>query len=396
MNGTWPSWVEIRMDHLVENVRAIKQWIGPKVKLLAVVKANGYGHGAVPASWAALKGGADSLGVGSPQEGVELRDGGINSEIMVLGGCLHDQTDLIAEYDLVQGVQNRESLFAIEKAGKKARKNIKVHIKIDTGMRRLGVYPEEIPGLWKDIDQYKHIKVEGNFSHLATAEWQDKTYAQVQIRRFEELRTELKKLNIRIPVWHICNSGGTVHFPEAHYDMVRCGLMLYGVYPSQKMEQPISIRPAMAWKSRIVAIKSIHKGDSVSYGRNWTTEKDEIIGVIPVGYHDGYSKRLTNQSQVIVKNERVPTIGDICMDNTMILLSDVPDVQLGDEVILMGNEEQNNISVDEMAKWNGSISYESLCTIGRRVPRILFWKTEQIARLSIIDPSIHVRHLKNL
>ena len=395
MNATWPSWVEIRLDQIVHNVQAIKKWIGQNVRLLAVVKANGYGLGAIAASWACLEGGADILGVGSPQEGIELREGGIQTDLLVLGGCFKDQTDLIAQYDLIQCVQNQEILHSLENAGKKHNKKIRVHIKVDTGMGRLGIYPEDVPKLWEMISGCHHIHVEGIFSHLATSEKLDKTFAQYQIRRFQELRDRFSKKNIHVPLWHLCNSGGTIHFPEAHYDMVRCGLMMYGVYPSREMMHPLKISPVMSWKSRIVAVKTIPKGGSVSYGRNWIAEKEEKIGVIPLGYHDGYSKRMTHHAKVIVRNQKVPTIGDICMDNTMVLLSDVPNVRVEDEVVLLGKQGNLEITAEEMAVWNQSISYETLCTIGRRVPRIYFWENQQIAKSSFIDPGITVGMLEN-
>jgi alanine racemase len=395
MNATWPSWVEIRLDQIVHNVQAIKKWIGQNVRLLAVVKANGYGHGAVAASWACLKGGADILGVGSPQEGIELREGGIQSDVFVLGGCFEDQTDLIAQYDLIQCVQNRKIVHSLENAGKKHNKKIRIHIKVDTGMGRLGIYPEDVPELWNAISKCPHIRVEGIFSHLATSERMDKTYAQGQIRRFQELQDQFSQKSIHVPLWHICNSGGTIHFPEAHYDMVRCGLMMYGVYPSREMMHPLKLSPVMSWKSRIVTIKTIPKGGSVSYGRNWIAEKEEKIGVIPLGYHDGYSKRMTHHAELIVRNQKVPTVGDICMDNTMILLSDVPNARIEDEVVLLGKQGNMEISANEMAVWNQSISYETLCTIGRRVPRIYFWKDRQIAKSSFIDQDITVEMLEN-
>jgi alanine racemase len=395
MNATWPSWVEIRLDHIVHNVQAIKKWIGQNVRLLAVVKANGYGHGSIAASWACLEGGADILGVGSPQEGIELREGGIRSDILVLGGCFDDQTDLVAQHGLIQCVQNREILNSLENAGKQYNKNIRVHIKVDTGMGRLGIYPEEVTELWDVISGFKHIRVEGIFSHLATSEKLDKTYAQDQISRFQELRDQFKQKNIHVPLWHVCNSGGTIHFPEAHHDVVRCGLMIYGIYPSKEMDHPVKVHPAMTWKSRIVTIKTIQKGGSVSYGRNWIADKNEKIGVIPLGYHDGYSKRLTHHAEVIVRNKRVPNVGDICMDNTMVLLSGLDEVHVEDEVILMGKQGSAEISADEIAVWNQSISYETLCTIGRRIPRIYFWKDQQIAKSSFIDPDITVEMLQN-
>jgi alanine racemase len=285
-------------------------------------------------------------------------------------------------------------VHSLENAGKRHNKNIRVHIKVDTGMGRLGIYPDEVPKLWKTISECPHIRVEGIFSHLATSEKLDKTDAQNQIRRFQELRDQFSQKNIRVPLWHICNSGGTIHFPEAHYDAVRCGLMMYGVYPSREMAHPLTISPAMAWKSRIVAVKTIQKGGSVSYGRNWIADKEEKIGVIPLGYHDGYSKRMTHHAEVIVRNQRVHNIGDICMDNTMILLSDLPDVRVEDEVVLMGKQGHAEISADEIAIWNQSISYETLCTIGRRVPRIYFWKNQQIAKSSMIDPWLTIEMLR--
>ncbi len=393
MNATWPSWVEIRLDNIVHNVEEIKKFIGPDVRLIAVVKANGYGHGGVAASWAALKGGADMLGVGSPQEGAELRKAGVTEDILVLGGAFPDQLDLVVSYDLIQGVYEKDILFELDKLAQKAGKPIRIHLKVDTGMGRLGFRPEEMVDIWKLILNLKGIKVEGVFSHFATSAPLDREYSNFQIRRFQKLRNQFHNMEIHIPLWHISNSGGIVNLPEACFNMVRSGLLVYGLYPSDKKTSSLNIIPALTWKSRIVSLKRLHKGESVSYGRSWIAKKDELIGVIPLGYHDGYDRKLTNRGEVLVRNKRVKIIGDICMDNMMVLLTDIPDVRVGDEVVLIGRMGQESISPHDVANWSQTISYEVLCRIGRRVPRIYSWKDRHIGRSSFLDPSFKINGL---
>lgn len=393
MNSTWPSWVEIRLDNIVHNVKEIKKFIGSGVRLLAVVKANGYGHGGVAASWAALRGGADVLGVGSPQEGVELREAGVKDEIIVLGACFSDQVDLVASYALIQGVHEKNILFALDKAAKKSAKPIRVHLKVDTGMGRLGFRPEEMIEIWKLILELKGIKVEGIFSHFATAAPLDREYSDFQLHRFQELKRQFQKMGIDIPFWHISNSGGIINLPQARFNMVRSGLLVYGLYPSGKKGPSLDIMPALTWKSRIVSLKRLHKGESVSYGRSWTAQKDEVIGVVPLGYHDGYDRKLSNRGEVLVRNRRSKIIGDVCMDNMMVLLTNIPDVKVGDEVVLIGQMGEESISPHDVAGWSQTISYEVLCRIGRRVPRIYSWEGQKIARLSFLDSPFQINIL---
>jgi len=386
MDRNWPSWVEVRVDSIVHNVQEIKNRIGPKVQLLAVVKANGYGHGAVASSWAARQGGATFFGVGSPQEGIELREAGISDHIFILGGCFTDQADTIVAYDFIQGVHNKEVLLALDNAAQRLKKTIRVHLKVDTGMGRLGFKPEEIFELYRAWPCSKRTRVEGIFSHFATSDDVNKNYSILQIERFQQVKDRLKEKGIKIPNWHICNSGGTLNFPHAHYDMVRCGLLMYGLFPYNLMHPSMHLKPVLTWKSRIVSLKEIRKGESVSYGRNWIAGKNERIGVIPVGYHDGFDHRLTNKGEVLVRNTRVPVVGDVCMDNMMICVTNIPGVQVGDEVVLIGCMGKETISPHDMAHWTQSIAYEVLCRIGRRVPRIYIFNGKEIHTSSFLDP----------
>ncbi|MCK4827432.1 alanine racemase, partial [bacterium] len=337
MEETWPSWLEVRLDHIVNNVREIKKLIGPGVRMLAVVKANGYGHGALAVSLAAIRGGADLLGVGSPQEGIELRKGGISNDILVLGGCLADQVTPVSEFDFIQGVQNIELLLELEREGQRSGKPIRVHLKVDTGMGRLGFGLEEIKNIYSTISKMKYIKVEGIFSHLATADAENPSFSQVQINRFQRLKEDLGQKGAGTLLWHICNSGGMLNFPEARYDMVRCGLAMYGMFPSEMENDLLDLKLSLSWKSRIVSLKTIHRGESVSYGRKWIAERDELIGVVPLGYHDGYSRQMSSVGEVLLKEGRAKVVGAVCMDNLMISVTDIPGVLLGDEVLLLGS-----------------------------------------------------------
>jgi alanine racemase len=395
MNNLWPSWIEVRLDHLVHNTKEIKKWIGPDIKLLAVVKANGYGHGSVAASWAVLQGGAEILGVNSPPEGIELRQAGISADILVMGGCFIEQTEQVVTHNLIQAVHNREVLYALENTGRKNKKSIRVHIKVDTGMGRLGFRLEEIVDLINEIHNLKYIQIEGIFSHLAMSELQDKSYSLLQIKRFNNFKQKFNSIGDDIPYWHICNSGGIVDLSQAHYNMVRCGLLLYGLYPSETVSRPLDLKPVLTWKSRIVALKTVFKGESVSYGRHWIAQKEERIGVIPLGYHDGYDRKLTNIGEVLVRNRRVNVIGDVCMDNLMILGTNIPDVEVGDEVVLIGKMGNDNISPLDVARWSDTISYEVICRIGRRIPRIYLWENKELSCFSFLDPLGQMKFIEN-
>ena len=386
MEETWPSWLEVRLDHIVNNVREIKKLIGPEVRMLAVVKANGYGHGALAVSLAAIRGGADLLGVGSPQEGIELRKAGISNDILVLGGCLADQVTPVSEFDLIQGVQNIELLLELEREGQRSGKPIRVHLKVDTGMGRLGFGLEEIKNIYSTISKMKYIKVEGIFSHLATADAENPSFSQVQINRFQRLKEDLEQKGASTLLWHICNSVGMLNFPEARYDMVRCGLAMYGMFPSEMENDLLDLKLSLSWKSRIVSLKTIHRGESVSYGRKWIAERDELIGVVPLGYHDGYSRQMSSVGEVLLKDGRAKVVGNVCMDNLMISVTDIPGVLLGDEGLLIGSLGNESISPNELAAKQNTISYEVLCRIGRRVPRVYLWGKEEIARATFLHP----------
>lgn len=263
-------------------------------------------------------------------------------------------------------------------------------------MGRLGFRPEEMVEIWKLILNLNGIKVEGIFSHFATAAPLDREYSNFQIRRFQELKNQFQNMGARIPFWHISNSGGIVNLPQACFNMVRSGLLVYGLYPSDKKIPLLDVMPVLTWKSRIVSLKKLHKGESVSYGRSWIAKKEELIGVIPLGYHDGYDRKLTNRGEVLVRNRHAKIVGDVCMDNMMVLLTDIPDARVGDEVILIGRMGQESISPYEVASWYQSISYEVLCRIGRGVPRIYCWKDQKIGRSSFLDPSFKIDALSRV
>jgi len=263
-------------------------------------------------------------------------------------------------------------------------------------MGRLGFRPEEMVEIWKLILNLNGIKVEGIFSHFATAAPLDREYSNFQIRRFQELKNQFQNMGARIPFWHISNSGGIVNLPQACFNMVRSGLLVYGLYPSDKKIPLLDVMPVLTWKSRIVSLKKLHKGESVSYGRSWIAKKEELIGVIPLGYHDGYDRKLTNRGEVLVRNRHAKIVGDVCMDNMMVLLTDIPDARVGDEVILIGRMGQESISPYEVASWYQSISYEVLCRIGRGVPRIYCWKDQKIGRSSFLDSSFKIDALSRV
>jgi alanine racemase len=361
---------EVDLGALVYNYQQLRQFVPASVKFLAVVKADAYGHGAIPVSKKLEELNTDFLGVARVQEGVELRNGGIKKPILVRSGVYQEEVEEVLDYKLTPLVYRLEIAEALSAAASKRGTKIPVHLKVDTGMGRIGVLAEEAPAFANRVRKFENLEIEGIASHLSTADEGDSAFASEQLERFSRTIEEMKRLDIDPPFCHIANSAALVNLPAAHFNLVRPGIMLYGSYPSPFLKDKVSLRQVMSWKSHIADIKKLPAGYPVSYGRTFITQHPSRIAAIPVGYADGYNRLFSNRGEVLLKGMRVPVVGRVCMDWTMVDVTDVTGVEVGDEVMLMGSQSGREITPEEMGGWIGTISYEILCSVGKRVSRI--------------------------
>lgn len=368
----------VNLDAIENNLLEIRKKLSKDTRLMAVIKADAYGHGAVPLARAigdSAK--VDYYGVAIIEEAVELRKAGINKPVLVLGYTPKEQYELVVTHDILQTVFQYEMARALSEEAGRQGKIAKIHIKIDTGMTRLGYYDtedsvEEI----KRITALENLEVEGLFSHFARADETDKSDTQRQLKRFIAFLGRLEQEGINIPIKHIANSAGIIEFPEAYFNMVRCGIATYGIYPSDMVNQEeIKLIPAMELKTHVAFVKDVEPGVGISYGATYVTDKRIKVATIPVGYADGYSRNLSNQGRVIIHGQYAPILGRICMDQFMVDVTHIDDVKQGDQVTLLGGEEDAYISVEELAKGSHSFSYELVCTIGKRIPRVYYRNT---------------------
>ena len=360
------------IDHsaLRWNLAQIRNKVGPKVKILSMVKANGYGHGAAAASRTLGTAGGDAFGVATLEEAVELRETGIQTPIIVLAGVYPDQIERFLSHSLTPVVHEVAGLKHLDDAVKSSGATINAHVKVDTGMGRLGFLAAEADCWIPELKKLRALKLEGIFSHFSHAESVQGDYTRKQMEIFTGVVENLRRQNITLPLVHLANSAATITLPAAYFDMVRPGIMLYGVYPSPEMASQISLKPVLTWKTRILQLKKVPPESSISYGQTFITKRESMIATLPIGYADGYQRLLSNRGQILVRGQRAPVVGRVCMDLTMIDVTDIRNVQQGDEVVLLGRQGGAEISADEMATWANTISYEILTSIGARVPRI--------------------------
>lgn len=348
------------------NVAEIRKRIGDKRGLMAVVKADGYGHGAIEVSKAALRNGADALGVALPEEGQQLREAGIEVPILVVGLIQPGEAYKVAKFRLAQTVASVELLEALDHEASKASTRVSVHIKLETGMGRIGVKPDGAVSFAYKVKDFKNLNLEGLFSHFSSADERDKTFSEQQLRLFDQTIADLRLAGIEIPQKHIANSAAILDLPQSYYDTVRPGIMIYGLYPSTETKRSIRLKPAMTLKTKVSQVKVVPSGIAISYGRTFTTKGRTIVATLPIGYADGYSRLLSNCGEVLVKGRRAPVVGTVTMDMCMIDVSGIEDVRPGDEVILFGE----GLTVGELAARIGTINYEVVCGVSKRVPRI--------------------------
>jgi len=363
-----PTRVEVDLKVLKENFKQIKKHIG-NVKIMPVLKANAYGHGLVRIAQFYPEMKADYLGVAVVEEGILLREKGINLPILVLGGIWGNQIPLFLKHDLTITASSIDKLKQIDETAEHMKIKAKVHLKIDTGMERLGVHYYNAEKFLNTVYKCKNLKVEGIFSHFANSESDDLTHTKLQLERFNEVLSYFDKHSIEPPLRHISNSGGILQLPEANFDMVRPGIMLFGVYPSKEVKRTVVIKPVLTWKSLVVYFKVIKPNHPVGYGSTWQTDHNVRAVTVPVGYGDGYLRSVFNKAKVIIRGERYPVIGTISMDQIIVNLEQ-GSAYNGDEVILLGSDGKNSITCEEMADWAGTIPYEILTNINTRVPRV--------------------------
>lgn len=376
------AWAEIDLGAVSHNVRELRRVTRPSSMVMAVVKANGYGHGAGKIAEAALKGGASWLGVANSVEAVSLRKAGFDAPILIFGYTQARSVKDLVDLNLSQSVYSLEMAKALSAAAVLRGKKVKIHVKIDTGMGRLGILatdPEDLlSGRASDpvihmrgIASLEGIELEGVFTHFATADHSDKSYAALQFSRFMEFADALKRAGILPKMFHAANSAAVIDMPETHLDMVRAGISLYGLYPSPDVDKSkIILKPALSLKTRVIHLKQVPAGFKVSYGSTYETAAPATIATIPIGYADGFSRNLSSCGHMLVRGRRAPVVGRVCMDLVMLDVGHIPDVEIGDEVVVIGRQEQEAVPAEEVAQTLGTIQYEVLTSIGERVKRI--------------------------
>ncbi|MDP2921750.1 MAG: alanine racemase [Candidatus Omnitrophota bacterium] len=363
-----PTFAEIDLEAIRHNLEIVSHIVKGDTKILGVVKADAYGHGMREVS-KAISDYVDYFGVASLDEAAILRQIGIKKPVLVIGAILPEEIEGVLKLNTIQTVSDLDIPLRLSRLAQSKNKKVRVHIKVDTGMGRLGFWHEEAIGFIKKISRLKNIIIDGIFTHFPNAE-ADRVFTYNQIRNFKRLAEGLRDNNIRIPVKHTANSMALIDFKDSHMNMVRPGLMMYGIYPKPSLMKNILLRPALALKTKITYLKSAPKGRTISYGMTYVTSRPTKIATIPVGYGDGYSRHFSNRASVLVSGRRCPIIGRVCMDMCMVDVSRLKDVKVGDEVVLIGSQGNEIIRAEELARLIKTISYEILCNIGRRVPRI--------------------------
>lgn len=377
-----PAWVEIKTRALENNARVLKQLIGAQTELMVMVKANAYGHGAVEAARAALRGGATWLGVYSAGEGIELRDAGITARILVVGPTMPEYVKGALARDLTLTVPALDYLEPIAQAARALQTRARVHIKIDTGMTRLGLNAEtaaeEILAAHNAAPRTESVQVEGILTHFAVADdpharetphWGEQ-FTQHQLESFLRVADELERAGVALKYRHAANSPGALYYQHPRLNLVRAGILFYGLHPSSDAPRPAGFEPALAFKTRVALVRDVPAGRFVSYGATFETQRASRIAVLMVGYADGFRRQPHNYGEVLVHGKRAPIVGRVCMDQTMIDVTDIPGVHMGDEVVLIGKQGSDELSAEEIGAHLGTNNYETVTTISARVPRI--------------------------
>lgn len=364
---------EIDLDAMTYNLEHIKKNLAPKTQVIAVLKADGYGHGAVPLARRIQKDPEIwGIAVATVEEGEELRNAGITKPILILGYTYQEDYQKIAKLDFRPAVFKLSMAKELSKAALEAGKTLKIHIKIDTGMTRIGYrdVKKDVPEIL-EISKLPGLDIEGIFTHFARADEADKTPALVQYEKFQEFIRALEQEGLHIPMKHCSNSAGIIRMQEANMDAVRAGIILYGLYPSKEVErEPVPLKPLMSLRSHIAYIKTVEPGAEISYGGIFTTVRETRVATIPVGYADGYPRGLSNKGSVLIRGKRAPILGRVCMDQFMVDVTEIPEAEELDQVTLLGKDGEDCITMEELGELSGRFNYEFACCISKRVPRV--------------------------
>jgi len=374
------TWAEIDLDAIETNMRAVRSHVGERVEVFAVLKANAYGHGAAPVGRAALKAGATRIAVHRAVEGIELRKAGIDAPILIMGYTPTAAAEQVAHWRLTPSAITPEFVRALSDRSLAEGLVSPVHIKVDTGMSRYGLFPVEVVEFARAVQRLPGVRLEGVFTHFATADETDLSHTRQQLGVFNDVLAGLREAGIEIPLVHAANSAATLRLPEAHFDAVRPGIALYGMQISEEWASPIPLTPALSLKSRVSRVRELPPGAGVSYGRTFITDKPTLAALVPVGYGDGYHRVLSNRGCVLVRGARAPILGRVCMDQFVVDVSAIPGVQQDDEVVLVGRQGEACIRAEEVALLAGTLNYEVTTSLLPRVTRVYLRGGEPVER----------------
>lgn len=364
------AWAEIDLSAIDRNVRTLNALTPPETLFMAVVKSDGYGHGAVQAARAALAAGADRLGVATVDEALQLRGAGIDAQLHVLSEPPESSADLLIDHEIIPAVTTREFALSLGRAATSRGTEARYHLKVDTGMNRIGVPAEEAPRFSAALDGVSGLALEGTFTHFATADLPGDWDFDRQLERFEGTLAAMRTEGVDPGIAHAANSPATILHPESHLGMVRCGIAIYGLHPAESTYDVIDLAPAMSVKARTVLVKRIAMGEGVSYGLTYRAAAPTVVGTLPLGYADGVHRMLSNEMQVLVGGQRAQQVGRVCMDQLMFEVPRGREVERGDEVVLVGEQGGERIVMDDVASLAGTINYELACAFGMRLPRV--------------------------
>lgn len=364
--GYRPTWAEINLRNLVYNFSRVKTMLRPGTKVMVCVKADAYGHGLVPVSKKLSSCGVDYLSVASIDEGIALRRAGIKKPILVLGMILKTDARPLIEYNLSQTVCTLGLASALNSIAASKNRKINIHVKVDTGMGRLGILPKDASVFIKKVRRMRSLKIEGLFTHISCADT-NRDFTSYQIGIFDRLTDKLAREGLEVPLLHAANSLGVIDYPKSHFNMVRPGLVIYGLYPKEKLY--VRLKPVLSLKTRVVYFKDVPRGFGISYGRTYITKSNTTVATLPIGYGDGYPRNLSNIAPVLIKGRRFTLSGRVCMDQVMVDVGELK-VRIGDEAVLIGSQGRNRVSAEELSVLSGTIPYEIVCGLGSRVPRV--------------------------
>jgi len=372
--GLRQVWAEVNLQTLRENYFKLQAFT--QSEIMPIVKADAYGHGVIPVVKTLMACGAQRYGVALLEEALEIKAVFPELTIMVIGATELDQSEMLVKEDIIPAIFQLSHARALSSEAVKQNRTARLHIKIDTGMGRIGFRETDFAEILK-IAALPNLFIEGIFMHFATSDQRDLSFAKEQLKRFQSLYDKLKKAGLNIPIRHVANSAAIIQFPESHFELVRLGISLYGLTPSSQVGGNIGLEPVMSWKAKVSYVKSIKTGETVSYGRTFLAAYPTRVATVPVGYADGLRRALSNHGEMLIHGRRSTMIGRICMDQTMLEVTKIPGVQVGDVVTILGKDKHEEINATEMADWIGTISYEVVCGISKRVPRVYLDPTER-------------------